>query len=198
MAKSQLSQGKREWYKHGWGLAAAILFFPYFIVWYAWAKSSWSKNAKIILTALIAVIMLPILIGTVTAKPSETNQQQTNSADKEWLESKNVKALQAEEAATAASLKAAEEKAAAEAAAQKKAEEEAATAAAAIRNSEALTGNSATSSQPTAPSEPSSNLPFKAICNDGSVSYQDSPAKSDYRGMCSGHDGIKTKLGRTP
>lgn len=46
--------------------------------------------------------------------------------------------------------------------------------------------------------EPSSNLPFKAICNDGTISYQDSPSKPNYSGMCSGHDGIKTRLGREP
>ena len=40
------------------------------------------------------------------------------------------------------------------------------------------------------------NLPLKAICKDGTVSYQDNASKPDYRGMCSGHGGIKTKLGR--
>ncbi len=42
----------------------------------------------------------------------------------------------------------------------------------------------------------STNLPLKAICNDGSISYQDDASKSDYRGMCSGHQGIKKRLGR--
>lgn len=42
----------------------------------------------------------------------------------------------------------------------------------------------------------SSNLPLKAICNDGTISYQDDPSKSDYRGMCSKHRGIRQKLGR--
>ncbi len=40
------------------------------------------------------------------------------------------------------------------------------------------------------------NLPLKAICNDGTISYQDDSSKDNYRGMCSGHDGIKEKLGR--
>lgn len=39
-------------------------------------------------------------------------------------------------------------------------------------------------------------LPLKAICKDGTVSYQDDPYGKDYRGMCSKHQGIKTKLGR--
>ncbi len=41
------------------------------------------------------------------------------------------------------------------------------------------------------------DLPLKAICNDGTISYQDDSSKDNYRGMCSGHNGIKEKLGRT-
>lgn len=41
-----------------------------------------------------------------------------------------------------------------------------------------------------------SNLPLKAICNDGTISYQNDASKPDYRGMCSHHGGIRTKLGR--
>lgn len=39
-------------------------------------------------------------------------------------------------------------------------------------------------------------LPLKAICNDGTISYQDDVSKDNYRGMCSHHGGIKEKLGR--
>lgn len=42
----------------------------------------------------------------------------------------------------------------------------------------------------------SSNLPLKAICNDGTISYQYDASKKDYRGMCSKHRGIRQKLGR--
>ncbi len=52
--------------------------------------------------------------------------------------------------------------------------------------------------QPAPQPQPSNNLPLKAICTDGSVSYQDNPSKPDYRGMCSGHGGIAQKLGRVP
>lgn len=42
----------------------------------------------------------------------------------------------------------------------------------------------------------SEKLPLKAICNDGTISYQDDISKDNYRGMCSHHGGIKEKLGR--
>lgn len=42
----------------------------------------------------------------------------------------------------------------------------------------------------------SERLPLKAICNDGTISYQHDVSKENYRGMCSHHGGIKEKLGR--
>lgn len=70
------SNQKKEWYKHGWGLVVAILFFPYFLVWYAWAKSNWSQNVKIAVTAILAVVMLPIIISIATT--DSTTYQPTN------------------------------------------------------------------------------------------------------------------------
>ncbi len=45
---------------------------------------------------------------------------------------------------------------------------------------------------------PNGNLPLKAICKDGTIQYQDHASLPNYRGMCSGHGGIRTKLGRVP
>ncbi len=188
---------KKEWYKHGWGLVVAILFFPYFIIWYAWAKSNWSKNLKIGLTSVIAIIMIPFTIAVATTKPTETNSQQKSVVTQDQSESETQKELQAKRAAEEAARIEAEKKAAEEAAAQKKAEEEAAVAAAKAKAEEAAsTNNTSQTAAPASTEDP--NLPLKAICNDGTTSYQDTPSKPDYRGMCSGHDGIKTKLGRIP
>lgn len=56
------------------------------------------------------------------------------------------------------------------------------------------------SSKKSSPADTNANantrLPLKAICKDGSISYQDNPEGETYRGMCSHHGGIKTKLGR--
>ncbi|MFA5004340.1 MAG: hypothetical protein WC498_03645 [Candidatus Saccharimonadales bacterium] len=187
---------KKEWYKHGWGLVVAILFFPYFLIWYAWAKSNWSKNLKIGLTSIIAIIMIPFTIAAATTKPADTNNQQNNLTTQEQSESETQKELEAKKAAELAAQEEAEKKAVEEAA-QKKAEEEAAAVAAAKAKAEEATNTNNTSqvAAPTVTEDP--NLPLKAICNDGTVSYQDTPSKPDYRGMCSGHDGIRTKLGRT-
>lgn len=190
-----MTSNKKEWYKHGWGLVVAILFFPYFLIWYAWAKSNWSKNLKIGLTSIIAVIMIPLTIAAATTKPADMNNQQSSVTTQEQSESETQKELEAKKAAEAAAQVEAEKKATEEAA-QKKAEEEAAAMAAAKAKEAANTNSTNQVTAPTVTEDP--NLPLKAICNDGSISYQDTPSKSDYRGMCSGHDGIKTKLGRTP
>ncbi len=47
-------------------------------------------------------------------------------------------------------------------------------------------------------SQENSNLPLKAICKDGTTSYQDTASHPNYQGMCSGHGGIQTRLGRVP
>lgn len=64
------TDGKREWYKHGWGLFAAIIFLPLFAIWYAWAKSNWSKNVKIgtSLVAIAAVVVAGIASNNNTSK----------------------------------------------------------------------------------------------------------------------------------
>jgi outer membrane biosynthesis protein TonB len=188
---------KKEWYKHGWGLLVAVLFFPYFIIWYAWAKSNWSKNIKIVLTSVIAIVMIPFTIVAMTTEPSDNNVQQNFTAPQEEPDTEALKKLEDEKAAEAAAIiKEAETKAAEEESAeQKRVEEEAAAAAILKRAQEQETTSSSNQTTPQA-TEESSNLPFKAICYDGTTSYQDTPSKTDYRGMCSGHDGIKTKLGR--
>lgn len=42
------------------------------------------------------------------------------------------------------------------------------------------------------------DLPLKATCKDGTISYQDNPSLPNYRGMCSHHGGIAKRHGRTP
>lgn len=184
---------KKEWYRHGWGLVVAILFFPYFLIWYAWAKSNWSKNLKIGLTSIIAIIMIPLTIAAATTKPTDTSNQQNIVTTQEQSVSETQKELEAKKAAEVAAQEEAEKKTAEEEA-EKKVEEEAVAMAAAKAKEATSTNTTSQAAAPATTEDPI--LPLKAICNDGTVSYQDTPSKPDYRGMCSGHDGIKTKLGR--
>src|SRR5690349_6616762 len=78
---SENNAKSRKWYKHGWGLVAAILFFPYFLIWYAWAESKWSKGVKVGVTVITSIIMLPIIIGVATAEP-EPSQPPASSNQK--------------------------------------------------------------------------------------------------------------------
>jgi len=88
-------QSKQEWYKHGWGLVAAILLFPYFIIWFAWAKSKWSKGVKVTVTAVVAVLLLFVFIGmantdvdTTEVSKTEQDQAQSGEATQEKVEEK--------------------------------------------------------------------------------------------------------------
>ena len=65
----------KEWYKHGWGLVAAVLFLPFFIIWYAWAKSNWNKSVKIAVTVGILVFVVAVLA-------SNPEQAQQTAKDK--------------------------------------------------------------------------------------------------------------------
>lgn len=51
----------KEWYKKPWGMVVAFLILPFFIIWYAWAKSSWNKLAKVGVTVLVVFIMMAAL-----------------------------------------------------------------------------------------------------------------------------------------
>lgn len=63
----------RQWYSHGWGLLIAILFFPYFAIYYIWAKKpNWSKKRKSVLTGVMALFMI-FAIGSSAEPAPSTN-----------------------------------------------------------------------------------------------------------------------------
>jgi hypothetical protein len=88
----QKANKNKEWYKRWWGLVIAILFFPYFLVWYAWAKSKWSKNLKIAVTVVVAVVILPFLIAPAstdtTQQTADTNDDQPEVSQQQKSEDK--------------------------------------------------------------------------------------------------------------
>jgi hypothetical protein len=68
---------KKEWYKNGWGIVIAVLFFPYFLLWYMWAKTNWGKTLKITITIVFAFFNLVALMSDNPDK-STTQQAEQN------------------------------------------------------------------------------------------------------------------------
>jgi len=73
---------KNEWYKSWWGIIIAILFWPYFLVWYAWAKSKWNKATKITVTIVIVIFMLPIFVAIISGPTANNNTASQNKEQK--------------------------------------------------------------------------------------------------------------------
>ena len=127
---------------------------------------------------------------------AEAAQKQAEADAKAAADAKQKSDEEAKRKADEATAAAAAAKAAADAAKEKSSST---SGGASGSSSGKSTGDSSSSSggSTAAPSTDSSNnLPLKAICKDGSVSYQNNPAGTNYRGMCSGHGGIAQKLGR--
>ena len=69
---------QKEWYKKPWGIVVAILLLPFFIIWYAWAKSKWSKGIKIGVT-VGAVLIIIIALASSSPKTEQNTQQTTQN-----------------------------------------------------------------------------------------------------------------------
>lgn len=67
-----------EWYKHGLGLVVAILFLPFFAIWYVWAKSEWSKAVKSVVTAIIAILFI-VIVSSGNDSPKQTSNSDNSS-----------------------------------------------------------------------------------------------------------------------
>ena len=66
----------KPWYKKKWGLVIAILFFPYFLLWYAWFKSKWNMPIKVGLSVLCGFFIIISIVAIANPTP------QTKTADK--------------------------------------------------------------------------------------------------------------------
>ena len=66
----------KPWYKKWWGIILAILIWPLFLIWYAWAKSSWGKGLKIGATALG---FLGAMVSVAMASSSPTTPTNTKT-----------------------------------------------------------------------------------------------------------------------
>lgn len=65
----------RPWYKKWWGIILALLFWPIFVIWYAWAKAKWNVVLKVGATALSLIFGAAYATGI--ANPSQSNPKTT-------------------------------------------------------------------------------------------------------------------------
>jgi hypothetical protein len=79
-----MSKGNKPWYKKWWGILIAIIFWPYFLIWFMWAKSKRKLPTKIIFTAIPAAVVYLIvwafLLATGTIGQTPTTDTTTQPA----------------------------------------------------------------------------------------------------------------------
>jgi hypothetical protein len=61
----------KSWYKKWWGVILAILFWPFFLLWFIWSKSKKRTPIKLALTAVIIVLAF-VSLGVFAANVPNT------------------------------------------------------------------------------------------------------------------------------
>lgn len=81
--QTQNTPKKKVWYKSGWGLVVAILFFPYFLLWYMWTKTNWNKKAKWVVTIIFVIINIAALSDGSSNEAATSNKQNIEITEEE-------------------------------------------------------------------------------------------------------------------
>ncbi len=77
-----MSQQQKPWYKKPLGMVAAVLLLPFFLIWYAWTKSNWSKNVKIGVTvASVGFIIIALAASPKTEQTAQKPAQNTPAVE---------------------------------------------------------------------------------------------------------------------
>ena len=63
----------KPWYKKGWGIVIAVLFFPIFIIWWVWVISKFDVPKKIIIT-FAALLVIGLIYTFDTSNTSNTSE----------------------------------------------------------------------------------------------------------------------------
>jgi glucan phosphoethanolaminetransferase (alkaline phosphatase superfamily) len=73
---------RKSWYKKWWGILIVICIWPYFLIWYAWARSRWSKRIRIAVTVAcsLAVLMSVGIVAASSSPQTAPNSPSTISA----------------------------------------------------------------------------------------------------------------------
>jgi hypothetical protein len=86
----------KVWYKHWWGVILAILIWPFFLIWLAWAKTKWGNEAKVAVTigeVVAALVILTAIGSTLPAKPVSSPKAAKASVPAHMLASKATPTL---------------------------------------------------------------------------------------------------------
>lgn len=79
-AMTENKPSHKPWYRKWWGILIVICIWPYFLTWYAWTRSRWSKVVRVAVTALSVVAVL-ISIGMAAASSSPQSPTTANSTN---------------------------------------------------------------------------------------------------------------------
>lgn len=74
--QSQASSQKSEWYKTWWGVILFIIFLPIALIWFVWAKTSWSNIGKV--SATVGIVVVTLFASVVYPEPAAENQGALN------------------------------------------------------------------------------------------------------------------------
>lgn len=58
----------KPWYKKWWGILLVIFFFPILVPYLVWAKTSWNKTIKVVITVVCAFVLISGFSGQEQAK----------------------------------------------------------------------------------------------------------------------------------
>lgn len=78
----------KQWYQHWWGVILAILIWPFFLLWFIWAKSTKPKPFKAAGTVGIVVLALIIFVAVLSKTPTSTNVSNEQPISLDSLNSK--------------------------------------------------------------------------------------------------------------
>ncbi len=68
----------KPWYKKWWGVLVVICIWPFFLIWYAWAKSRWSQGGKIAAT-VVGGLGVIFSLATTASSPQPSTTTTTHS-----------------------------------------------------------------------------------------------------------------------
>lgn len=80
LKKIRVTAQPKPWYKKWWGVIIAILLLPYFLLWFVWAKTKWTRFVKVGATIILiglCVLDLAICLSWASSQPAQLASSKT-------------------------------------------------------------------------------------------------------------------------